>query len=412
MKKTINKIKGLLLVSLMAAAVTACGQKETPAPTTAAAAATEAATEAASEAATEAVTEAAAPSAEGEAAGELVLDYEEPLQYATQFTLTHYKGGYKIFTIPDAIGDKEYLIVPEDQMVPKDLSADTIVLQQPVNKIASAVNSGISLIDRIGGLDRIVAVAAQLEDWHLEHVVEKMEAGQIQYMGSYSEPDFELLMELGTQVEFDSAMILNKPEIMEKYEELGIPCIVDNSSKEEHLLGRIEWIKLYGALMGLEAEAADYFDEQVEKVNAVSDKEKTGKTAVMYYKSKDTYYVRNAGDYIVSLLTMAGGETIAPAVGAGKSGSTKMNAEEFYATCKDADYIFQVVFECPYSTIEEMVEQDEIFADFKAVKDGNVYTTIPGFSQSSAVLPDVVVEINSVLNDPSIEATGNLLKIQ
>ena len=219
-------------------------------------------------------------------------------------------------------------------------------------------------------------------------------------------------MDLGTQVEFDSAMILNKPEIMDKYEELGIPCIVDYSSKEEHLLGRIEWIKLYGALLGLSDEADQYFESQVEKVDTVSKLEKTGKTAVMYYKSKDTYYLRNAGDYVVSMLTLAGGETIAPEVGAGKGGSTKMNAEEFYATCKDADYIFQVVFECPYNTIEEMIAYDELFADFKAVKEGNVYTTIPGFSQSSAILADVVVEINSVLNDPSIEATQNLIKIQ
>jgi len=405
MKKTLKKITNLMLVSLMAIAMSACGQKtsdqnptvEETIETTAAVPGT-------------AVTlEQVSPVKEE---GKLVLDYEEPLQYATQFTLTHYQGGYKMFTIPEVMGEKEYLIVPEGKPVPEEVSENTVVLQQPINKIASAVNAGISLIDRIDGLDNIVAVATKYEDWHLENVAEKMESGEIQYMGSYSEPDFELLMELETQVEFDSAMILNKPEIMEKYEELGIPCIVDNSSKEEHLLGRIEWIKLYGAMMGLSKEAEVYFQEQVEKVNGVSGQEKTGKTAVMYYKSKDTYYVRNAGDYIVSILTMAGGETVVPEVGAGKSGSTKMNAEEFYAACKDADYIFQVVFECPYSTLSEMVEQDEIFADFKAVKEGNVYTTIPGFSQSSAVLPDVVVEINRVLQDPSIVATDNLLKIQ
>ena len=414
MKKTFKKITNLLLVSVMAASISACGQKdsaqnnskETTIETTAAA---EAVTEAAQAAGT---TEVAAPVSDADVDGELIVDHEEELQYASKFTLTHYKGGYKMFTIPEAMGEKEYLIVPEGKSVPADLSDHTVVLQQPVDKIASAVTAGISLIDQINGLDSIVAVATEYEDWYLENVSARMEAGEIQYMGSYSEPDFELLMDLGTQVEFDSAMILNKPEIMDKYEELGIPCIVDYSSKEEHLLGRIEWIKLYGALLGLSDEADQYFESQVEKVDTVSNLEKTGKTAVMYYKSKDTYYLRNAGDYVVSMLTLAGGETIAPEVGAGKGGSTKMNAEEFYATCKDADYIFQVVFECPYNTIEEMIEYDELFADFKAVKEGNVYTTIPGFSQSSAILADVVVEINSVLNDPSIEATQNLIKIQ
>lgn len=412
MKTTFKKLISMLLTICMLAAMTACGKTDDKQES--ANASTESTIESSAE--TESTAEAAETTEAAEASddvdGELILDYEEELQYATKFTLTHYKGGYKIFTIPEAMGDNQYLLVPEGKSVPADLSENTVVLQQPLNKIASAVTAGVSLLDVIDGLDNIVAVATEYEDWYLENVAAKMEAGEITYFGSYSEPDFELLMNLGTQVEFDSTMILNKPEIMEKYEEIGIPCIVDYSSKEEHLLGRIEWIKLYGAVVGLGEEANAYFDAQVEKVNEVSNLEKTGKTAVMYYKSKDTYYVRNAGDYVISMLTLAGGETIAPEVGADKGGSTKMNAEEFYATCKDADYVFQVVFECPYNTIEEMIEYDEIFADFKAVKEGNVYTTIPGFSQSSAILADVVVEINSVLKDPTIEATQNLIKIK
>lgn len=404
MKKMIKHIKTLMLVSAVALAVSACGQK--------------AAVKSTSQVAAVQTTDAAAETKEAETTaaeemdGQLVLDHEEELQYATKFTLTHYKGGYKMFTIPETMGENRYLVVPEGKRVPEGLGDNTIVLQQPIERMVSAVTAGISLIDQIDGLDSVVAVATEYEDWHLENVIARMDAGKTSYMGSYDEPDFELLMELGVQVEFDSAMLLNKPEIMDKYAELGIPCIIDCSSKEEHLLGRMEWVKLYGALLGLGEAADEYFDAQVEKVDAVSKLEKTGKTAVMYYKSKDTYYLRNAGDYVTSMLTLAGGEPIAPHIGPDKGGNTKMNAEEFYATCRDADYIFQVVFECPYSTIEEMIAHDEIFADFKAVKEGKVYTTIPGFSQSSAILADVVVEINSVLNDPSIEATKNLLKIQ
>jgi len=344
--------------------------------------------------------------------GELILDYEEELQYAKNFTLTHYKGGYKMFTIPAAMGENQYLLVPEGKTVPAELPENTIVLQQPLTKIASAVSAGTSLVDAIGGLDNIVAVATKYEDWYLKNVIAKMDADEIKYMGSYSEPDFEMLMDLGVQVEFDSTMMLNKPEIMAKYEEIGIPCIVDNSSKEEHFLGRVEWVKLYGAVLGMSDEAHAYFDEQIAKVNSVSGLEKTGKTAVMYYKTSDIYYLRNAADYVTSMLNLAGGDTIAPEIGTDKGGSTKMNAEEFYAACKDADYIIQVVMECPYTTIDEMIEYDNIFADFKAVKDGNVYTTIPGFSQSNAILADVVVELNQILNDPTIETTENLVKIK
>ena len=34
-----------------------------------------------------------------------------------------------------------------------------------------------------------------------------------------------------------------------------------------HPLGRTEWVKLYGAMMGKEAEAADFFDRQAEVID-------------------------------------------------------------------------------------------------------------------------------------------------
>lgn len=406
MKKVMKKISVLLLTSTLLMALVACGQQNTQEETI------EVTKEASQEMENTVVEDAVANVSTEEVDGELILDYEEELQYAKNFTLTHYKGGYKMFTIPEAMGDNQYLLVPEGKSVPAELSENTIVLQQPLTRVASGISAATSLIDAIGGLDNIVAVTTKYEDWYLENVIAKMDADEIKYMGSYSEPDFEMLMELGVQVEFDSTMMLNKPEIMDKYAEVGIPCIVDNSSKEEHLLGRIEWVKLYGAVFGMNEEAKAYFDEQVAKVESISGLEKTGKTAVMYYKSSDIYYVRNAADYCTSMLVMAGGESIAPELGGEKSGSSKLSAEEFYAMCKDADYVFQVVMECPYTTIDEMIAYDSIFADFKAVQEGNVYTTVQGFSQSNAILADVVVELSQVLNDPTIETTDNLIKIK
>ena len=59
-----------------------------------------------------------------------------------------------------------------------------------------------------------------------------------------------------------------------------------------------------------------------------------------------------------------------------------------------------------------MIAENALYADFKAVQEDRVFTTRPGFSQSAAMLADVVVEINSVLNDPTIEETENLIKIK
>ncbi|MBR0396656.1 MAG: hypothetical protein IJI10_00145 [Eubacterium sp.] len=46
----------------------------------------------------------------------------------------------------------------------------------------------------------------------------------------------------------ESTKILHTPEVQEMIEDLGIPVMIDRSSYELEVLGRIEWVKLYGAL--------------------------------------------------------------------------------------------------------------------------------------------------------------------
>lgn len=63
-------------------------------------------------------------------------------------------------------------------------------------------------------------------------------------------PDYELILSGGCGLAVESTMVNHVPEVREKLEELGIPVLIDQSSYESHPLGRTEWIKLYGALLG------------------------------------------------------------------------------------------------------------------------------------------------------------------
>ena len=105
MKKVMKKISVLLLTSTLLMALVACGQQNTQEETI------EVTKEASQEMENTVVEDAVANVSTEEVDGELILDYEEELQYAKNFTLTHYKGGYKMFTIPEAMGDNQYLLV-------------------------------------------------------------------------------------------------------------------------------------------------------------------------------------------------------------------------------------------------------------------------------------------------------------
>lgn len=342
----------------------------------------------------------------------LILDYEEKLLYATRFTLTHYKGGYTMFSIPGIDEDRQYLIVPEGKSIPENLSANTIIIQQPVTRICFASGGMASLAEAIGRLDCMTTTAIDSDAWALDSIAEKMKEREILYSGEFRNPDFELLLSEKIQLEIDTTMLLNYPDIRDKYDELGIPYFIEDSSKESHPLGRMEWIKLLGEILNEREAARSYFDEQVEKVKALETIEKTGKTAALFYIGEDTVYVRNAGDYIPAMLMLAGGECITADVNPEQGGNAKFSFEDFYSRCKDADYLFWVVLACPYDTLEELVASNELFADFKAVQNGNVYSSKRGFAQSTARLADVILEMNRILNHTDVEETETFVKLK
>lgn len=345
--------------------------------------------------------------------GEMVLLYEEELAYAKRFTLAHYEGGYSVFTIPGTDENRQYLIVPEGKEAPENLPENTMILRQPVAKICFASGSLASLTGAIGAIDSIATVAIEKDGWLLTDIVSRMESGRILYSGKFREPDFEMLLREGVQLEIDTTMLLNYPDIREKYDELGIPYFIEDSTNENHPLGRMEWVKLLGAVLGLEEEAEEWFAGQVAKIRALEEIPGSGKTAALFYIGEQgTIYVRNADDYIAAMLRIAGGEYIMEDILPDEGGNSKVDFEDFYARCKDADYLFWIVLSCPYGTLEELTESNELFAEFKAVQEGNVYTSRRGFAQGTAELADVILEMNHILNGIAAGDTDTFVKLK
>ena len=59
----------------------------------------------------------------------------------------------------------------------------------------------------------------------------------------------------GCDLAIENTMIYHTPEVIEQLQTVGVPVLVERSSYESDPLGRIEWLKLYAALVGKEAQA-------------------------------------------------------------------------------------------------------------------------------------------------------------
>ena len=303
-------------------------------------------------------------------------DHSLELQYADQFAVDYYEGGYALITIA---GGERFLLVPEDKEAPEGLDADISVIQKPVQNIYLVATSAMDLFCALDGLDSISLSGTNADGWYIDKAKKAMEDGDIAFAGKYSAPDYELILSKNCDLAIESTMIYHQPEVQEKLEKFGIPVLVEHSSYESHPLGRTEWIKLYGVLLGKEDQAQKIFQEQVDKLKSVEDSENTGKTVAFFYiNSMGAANVRKSNDYVSKMIELAGGEYIFhdPAEDDNALSTMNMQMEEFYAKAKDADYIiYNSTIDGELDSIDELLAKSSLLADFKAVKDGNVWCT-------------------------------------
>lgn len=321
------------------------------------------------------------------------------LKYATQFAVDYYEGGYALISITE--GGK-YLVVPENMETPADLDSDIIVLKQPLDHIYLVATSAMDLFRAIDGIDNIRLSGTDADKWYIDEAREAMESGKMLYAGKYNTPDYEVILENECDLAVESTMIYHTPEVQEKLEEFGIPVLVERSSYESHPLGRTEWIKLYAVLLGKEKEAEEYFDRQMERLEEVIGAEKTGKTVAFFYISSNGYVnVRKTGDYVAKMIELAGGEYVFGDLGNDNSLSTmNMQMENFYAGAKDADYlIYNSTIDSELETIDDLLEKSHLLADFKAVKEGNVWCTKKNLFQETTGLADMILDMHKMMTE-------------
>lgn len=327
------------------------------------------------------------------------------LQFAQEFSVEYFDGGYKLITLGDG---SRYLTIPEGKDIPKGIAKDIVTLQQPLENIYLAATAAMCLFDSLNRLDAIRLSGTQIDGWYIENARKAMEAGNMLYAGKYSEPDYELILGESCDLAIESTMIGHASEVKEKLEELGVPVLVDQASHEKHPLGRSEWIKLYGALLDEEETAEQMFNEQIAYLDQVSSEANTGKTVAFFHISSSGYVVaRKSGDYVSKMIDLAGGKYVFDNLGDPEKNTSTVTVEmeTFYATAKDADFIFyNSAITGEIETLEELLKLNPLLKDFKAVQNGNVWCTGQNMYQETMQLGQMILEMHRIVTGNSLES--------
>ena len=358
------------------------------------------------------------------AAAPLTYDHSMELSYAENFAVDYYEGGYKLLTT--RLNGDRILLVPKHQQAPKDAEAlvspsaegepgKLIVLQEPVKNLYLVASSVMDMFAQLDSMDAISMCGLKEEDWYIPAAKQAMKDGTLLYAGKYSQPDYELLLSQNCSMAIENSMIYHTPEVMEKLDEFGIPTLVEYSSYEEHPLGRVEWVRFFGALLNQEEKADQLFEKQKEALKRVEAEESTGKTVAFFYiTSNGLVQVRQSTDYIPKMIELAGGKYVFENLGDPDSRRSTVNLqlEDFYDGAQDADFlVYNTTIDRQVQTLEDLLKKCSLLKDFKAVKNHQVWCTTEDMYQQSMSAGNLIEDFHRMLTGDD-EKTRYLYRLE
>lgn len=352
---------------------------------------------------------------------------KEENTFAELFSIEHLKDENEKAYSKIEVFDKEkkldtsWLLLPEgvDKVSGAPAGVNIMTFRDRQNIMVSSAST-MALINAMDALSKVPMTTADTT-WRIQEIKDAIDKGTVKEVGKYSKPDYEQIISIGAEKHvtfaFFSTMLDSVPDV---YDQLTKTCNLrimrDQSSYESHPLGRTEWIKIYGEIFDMRDKSDAVFNGQVEILNETTSKinvpEAERKTVLIFYttSTKDTFYVRNAADYVTELVNLGGGKQVAE-IGPGKSGNTKMTQELFIEKCSQADYVLYNWTSGASGVKDESLQGlidarlGDWFKDFKAYKEGNVWRTSNDFYQKMDKMGEMVADIYKMLYGENVSDT-------
>lgn len=227
-----------------------------------------------------------------------------------------------------------YLLVPRGVKDAGRLPEGTLV-RIPLQRVIpfSVVHAG--LIMDLGCTDAIVAMADQ--QYVRNPLLRRLcRSGQVADVGSSMSPVIEQVMDATPDAVFVSPF--ENAGGYGRLEETGVPIIECAEYMEPTALGRAEWVRFFGLLMGREHTADSLFavvDSSYSALKAKAASAKSRPSVLMDKKTGSVWYVPGGRSTLGAMLADAGASY--PFAGNGDAGSLALPFETVLAKAGDAD---------------------------------------------------------------------------
>lgn len=264
-----------------------------------------------------------------------------------------------------------YLLADREKPLPEHLPEGTVV-RTPLQKsvIYSSVHCSLwSELDELKGIGGVCG----LEYIKLPQIQEGCRNGSIVNVGNSMNPDIERIIDLRPD-----AILLSPFENSGGYGRVGklnIPIIECADYMETSALGRAEWMRLYGLLLGKEAQADSLFagieKEYLTLTQQVKSQNLKRPTVISEMKNSSAWYIPGGNSTMGRLYQDAGADYVFAYLS--NSGSVPLAFETVFDRGGNAD-IWLIKYNQPQDKTYSELERDYApYARFKAFQDRKVY---------------------------------------
>lgn len=286
-----------------------------------------------------------------------------------------------------------YLLADREKPLPEHLPEGTVV-RTPLQKsvIYSSVHCSLwSELDELKGIGGVCG----LEYIKLPQIQEGCRNGSIVNVGNSMNPDIERIIDLRPD-----AILLSPFENSGGYGRVGklnIPIIECADYMETSALGRAEWMRLYGLLLGKEAQADSLFagieKEYLTLTQQVKSQNLKRPTVISEMKNSSAWYIPGGNSTMGRLYQDAGADYVFASLS--NNGSVPLAFETVFDRGGNAD-IWLIKYNQPQDKTYSELERDYApYARFKAFQDRKVYgcnTNHVPFYEESPFHPELLLK--------------------
>ena len=286
-------------------------------------------------------------------------------------------------------------------------SPSSFAVVAPLKRIICFSTAHCQLLEYLGMADRIAGVC-DLKYILIPDIQRRVKAGRIADCGDSMNPDVEKIISLRPD-----AIILSPFEGgggFGKLERLGVPIIQAADYMEPSALGRAEWMRLYGRLLGCRQRSDSLFhvvDSTYQSLKHYAARLPLGLSILTERKTGSTWYTPGGASWLGTLLKDA--HASYAFANDGHSGSLPLSYEQIIAKAGESD-VWAFKFNGP-----EMLTRSDLLHEFygynalKAFRTGNIYECnciITPYFEEVPFRPDYLLREMIQLLHPGVNLGG------